>query len=96
MMAMAGSRLGWYQAWVRFVRPEAKKADSMFSRKFTAPKEAKAVGEMCEGGGPFGGAPPASVIVCWDWSRGRTRALVERAKERVVRRVVGCMIGWFG
>ena len=49
---------------------------------------------MWGGREPFGGAPPALVMVCWDCWRGRTRAVVERARERVVRSVV-CMIGWF-
>ena len=104
MMAMAGSRLGWYHlsCAVRLARPAAKKADSRFSRKLTAPKEERAEGEMWSGRGPLGGAPPASEMVWGDWSRGRTRAVVvvvverKRERERVVRRVGGYMIDLVG
>ena len=77
------------------MRPARKKADSRFSRKLTPWKSATAEEEMEEGREALGGAPPALEMVCWESWRGRTRAEVVRARERVVRRVV-CMIvvGW--
>ncbi len=91
-MSMARSRRWSYHSPVRLARPAAKKADSRFSRKLTPWKSATAESEMLGGGEPLGGAPPALVMVFWDCWRGRTRAVAERAKERVVRSVV-CMIG---
>ena len=51
---------------------------------------------MLVGGGTLGGAPPAFAMVCWDCWRGRTRADVERARERVVRSVVCMVTDWIG
>ncbi len=65
-MEMAGSRWWSYHLPVRLARPAAKKADSRFSRKLTPWKSATAESEMWGGREPFGGAPPALVMVCWD------------------------------